>query len=608
MGVGLAVAFSAGLGAARPSAAHPGDDSGGGLWPGTAQLTQRGGQSLAHAAVTPPTTPRPVCGPGSRPETGMQGRVPGGESDAGFTCNTTALLSHHGRAGGYECAYYDSTLLFPSNAQFLSAERTGVTVLDMADPAKPVQTASLITPSMLSPHESLLLNEKRGLLVAVMGNPLFAPGVVDIYDLNEDCRKPALQSSLPVGLLGHESGFAPDGNTFYATSISTGQVTAVDVTNPKLPRTLAVANYKSHGLTVSDDGNRGYVAASSGLIIIDLSEVQARRPNPRIREISRLTWDTLTIPQVAPPVTIDGRPYLVEIDESAEGGVRHPTGGAPARKPRRDRWRPGGRQPGAGLRRPLLLGAPARGPRHRGVLVHRVWAEGVRHPRPRGAEGAGLLRRAGGPQCHRRPSQQLRDVEPGVRAPERGEIWYSDGNTGFYAVRVADGVWPFRAGSEAPRRCLARRSTVGRRNIGRVRLGYTRPRALRRIDPRPVRRGRFVYRWCVRRSAGLVTAVFSSRSAERVACALWRPLLGATARARWGAAWGSRDWRGAFRTPAASHPGCCGRVHTVRASSASAGARSAASRSPTGAWCTPPVRCAATCAAPAYAERAAPLA
>ncbi len=99
--------------------------------------------------------------------------------------------------------------------------------------------------------------------------------------------------------------------------------------------------------------------------------------------------------------------------------------------------------------------------------------------------------------------------------PERGEIWYSDGNTGFYAVRVADGVWPFRAGSEAPRRCLARRSTVGRRNIGRVRLGYTRPRALRRIDPRPVRRGRFVYRWCVRRSAGLVTAAFSSRSAEK---------------------------------------------------------------------------------------------
>ncbi len=28
--------------------------------------------------------------------------------------------------------------------------------------------------------------------------------------------------------------------------------------------------------------------------------------------------------------------------------------------------------------------------------------------------------------------------------PERGEIWYSDGLSGFYAVRVTNGVWPFR--------------------------------------------------------------------------------------------------------------------------------------------------------------------
>ena len=85
---------------------------------------------------------------------------------------------------------------------------------------------------MQSPHESLVLNEKRGLLAAVMGNPTAYPGFVDIYDLNADCRQPELQSSLPVGLLGHESGFAPDGNTFYATSLFNGTVTAVDVTEP----------------------------------------------------------------------------------------------------------------------------------------------------------------------------------------------------------------------------------------------------------------------------------------------------------------------------------------------------------------------------------------
>lgn len=58
--------------------------------------------------------------------------------------------------------------------------------------------------------------------------------------------------------------------------------------------------------------------------------------------------------------------------------------------------------------------------------------------------------------------------------------------------------------------CLARRSPIGPRNVGRVRLGFTRQRALRRIGPQPVARGRFVYRWCVRGSTGRLTAVFSS--------------------------------------------------------------------------------------------------
>ena len=29
-------------------------------------------------------------------------------------------------------------------------------------------------------------------------------------------------------------------------------------------------------------------------------------------------------------------------------------------------------------------------------------------------------------------------------APERGEIWYSDGTSGFYALRMDPRVWPFR--------------------------------------------------------------------------------------------------------------------------------------------------------------------
>src|SRR5207245_6805089 len=116
------------------------------------------------------------------------------------------LLGHHGRTGGFkvfryidtaghECAFYDSTLLFPT-AEFLApATLPGVFVLDMTDPKNPVQTASLTTPAMLSPHESLSPNLGRGLLAADMGYPTFNPGFVDIYDVSKDCRHPVLKSS-----------------------------------------------------------------------------------------------------------------------------------------------------------------------------------------------------------------------------------------------------------------------------------------------------------------------------------------------------------------------------------------------------------------------------
>ena len=282
--------ITAGLALAAPATAHPLDSKGLQLQIGNATA-----RAEAQAAQVPPATPRAECGPGSRPEGEMQGRVPAGTPE-GFACNMS-VVGHQGSSGGYkalrfkdkagrECAYYDTTLLFPTNAQTLSERPTGTAVLDMSDPANPKQTASLPTPAMQSPHESLVLNEKRGLLAAVMGNPAFAPGWVDVYDLNEDCRAPALQSSLPVGLLGHESGFAPDGNTFYATSIGTGQVTAVDLSDPKVPRTLAVGMYPSHGLMVSDDGNRAYIAGSDGLVIVDISDIQQRKESPQFKTIS----------------------------------------------------------------------------------------------------------------------------------------------------------------------------------------------------------------------------------------------------------------------------------------------------------------------------------
>jgi hypothetical protein len=36
--------------------------------------------------------------------------------------------------------------------------------------------------------------------------------------------------------------------------------------------------------------------------------------------------------------------------------------------------------------------------------------------------------------------------------PERGEIWYSDGTSGFYVLKVSPDVWPFRSSARPPDR------------------------------------------------------------------------------------------------------------------------------------------------------------
>src|SRR5205807_2891417 len=102
-------------------------------------------------------------------------------------------------SAGRECAIYDSTLLFPKDAVAAGQDLTGAYILDMTNPSKPVHTATLSTPAMQSPHESMALNQKRGLLAAVTGNPVFYPGFIDVYDVTKDCRHPALQSSIPSG-------------------------------------------------------------------------------------------------------------------------------------------------------------------------------------------------------------------------------------------------------------------------------------------------------------------------------------------------------------------------------------------------------------------------
>jgi hypothetical protein len=457
----------------------------------------RGGSDSESAPplVAPAATPKALCGAGSNPETGMQGRVSRAEHESGraaqgYTCNTEMVGSYtvpnavgtvggfkverYVDAAGHDCAYYDTTLMYPTN---LFDVQAGVNVLDMSDPANPVRTAQLLTPAMLSPHESVVVSQQGGVLAAVTGNAAFYPGVVDVYDISADCRDPTVHYSSSLGFIGHESGMAPDGKTFYSASPGTPTLTAVDISNPALPVPIGTWPIQSHGLSISDDGNRAYLGAGGGkgLVILDVSEVQSRQPNPQVREISSLTWPTMTIPQNAIPFTRDGKAYVLEIDEFSGNGSGQ--GGATGVAPH-------GAVVGAGriidisdetapkvvsdLRlevhqpenRPAIKGDPGAQVPVQGYAGHycnlptrvdpdivacSMIISGLRIFDIRDPLNPKEVAYFNAPVYPRdTPYFEASNwaMSSPAFVPERKEIWYTDGYSGFYVVRVTNGAWP----------------------------------------------------------------------------------------------------------------------------------------------------------------------
>jgi len=315
------------------------------------------------------TVPKATCGANDHPETALQGQVPAAlraSGFQGFNCNLQLIGQSRGDGANWQstefrdehrhvCAYHGTS--------FSTVNRThlGVPVIEITDPHDPTPTGYLTTTSMLDPWESLKVNERRQLLAADNGHNGGGGPEVDIYDISGDCRTPQLLASVAVGkadgstglahpVIGHEGSWAPDGLTYYGgdlrysytipgtTTTASGQYYAVDATDPTRPSLITTwttniaANV--HGMSISDDGNRGYFVslsggdpltdptkpATNGLLIYDLSEIQARAPNPQVRLVSKLLWKDGSGAQHTIPVRIDGKPYVIFIDEAGSGG------------------------------------------------------------------------------------------------------------------------------------------------------------------------------------------------------------------------------------------------------------------------------------------------
>jgi len=337
---------------------------------------------LAFGGLLPPdaaaqTVPKTECGPNDRVETGLQGQTTkferdSGLSELGFNCNLELVGQFQGDGSqSWHMAWFDNCAYYPTppNPELL---HQGTVVVDASDPRNPHASAYLDTPAMRYAWESLKVHKGRKLLAATERfdrsprTPHLGTGF-DIYDLSADCRHPVLKASIQLAgsgdpfraVQGHAGNFTPDGLTYYASQDFRGLrgiMPIIDVSDPSNPKQLLNWQFpgdgRPHDPSFSKDGTRLYSGqpgqfgntgssiGPNGLVILDVSDIQFRRPNPQISVISTLFWEdggqsqqTLGCPrqgELRCLVTIQGRPHLIFTDEAGAGGTGG-TAGACAR-------------------------------------------------------------------------------------------------------------------------------------------------------------------------------------------------------------------------------------------------------------------------------------
>ncbi len=303
------------------------------------------------------------CGPGSRPEAGLEGLQTAAErfsAPQSYTCNAElvgqALTgSSWGGAVVDTCVYLSRTIDPPTGyAGPPPAKGSGTAVVDAADSRNPKILEYMASQTMLEPNESLAASASRKLLAGI--NPYFVYDDVrtanlsdsnfEIYDV-ANCRKPVLKGTLTLPhVRSHGGYFAPDGRTFYLTSFTgnipstdrtpsnnkwrvgskTDALVAIDVSDPAHPRELLrwmvpTDVGAAHHLSISVDGNRAYlnlfgrqlgssVPDASGIAVVDISALQARKPNPQVSVLGRRVWTDAGPLQGSVEVLVKGRPYV----------------------------------------------------------------------------------------------------------------------------------------------------------------------------------------------------------------------------------------------------------------------------------------------------------
>lgn len=304
---------TAGTGGMEPSGAA-------GEAPGDASMPEPQPMGPFEGEGEPWTAPAPraTCGMGDQ----VDGNISGLSED--LRCNLELIAQ-------VEAPHFLSMAWYKDCAYVNGAD--GTTVIQVAEDGTPTVTTTLTEIGFRSNWESMKASPASGLLVGYEANG----ATLSTADLTKDCAKPELGGNLTLGMsgsIGHAGNFSPDGTIYYASSMYTGEIFAVDLTSPKQPKIIpAEFEHGAHDLFVAKEGTRGYFAVPDVLTqalgvgafaVMDLSQIQARAPNAKATEISEMTWEDGSTSQYPILITYRGKDYLMINDELGSGACDDP--------------------------------------------------------------------------------------------------------------------------------------------------------------------------------------------------------------------------------------------------------------------------------------------
>jgi hypothetical protein len=329
----------------------------------------------AGPAVFPGPVAPPVCQPGDRPEKGLDGQLTQAERASGastrpYNCNLAIVGEYAGQGAGHQLMWYDHCAYVTTNGYEAGQKGVpalldpGIQVLDVSHQRDPRYVTHLDNPAALYDWEDGAVNSSRALLGTAESWMGSGPQpAVAFYSLT-DCAHPRLLASVQLpdpDLLAHAGNFAFDGKTYWLTSFANSRLIAIDVTDPSHPKELldwnfpdgqaggAAAHQACHRISLNQftvDGHPpdtllfcgvvgqkvrpGVYRSGNGLVIYDVSQVQERRPHPRIKVVSSLYWVNGYVGIQPDLAFIHGKPYLGVGDECGSGGCRDPGGAVAA--------------------------------------------------------------------------------------------------------------------------------------------------------------------------------------------------------------------------------------------------------------------------------------